>query len=366
MTTSDKSSATQWNFWMRKCLQLASLGEGTTSPNPLVGSVVLDANNNLVGEGFHLKAGEPHAEIVALSQAGFKAKGGTLVVTLEPCCHHGRTPPCTEALLKFGIKKVVIGLQDPDSRVAGRGISYLKEAGIQVISNVLENEVAHQNREFLFRIKTGRPWGILKCAMSIDGRVSLKNGESKWISGKASREFVHALRAKCDAVIVGAGTVRRDNPLLTSRGLSVSEPLRVVLTNSLDLPVGSKIFDTSVAETLIAYGPNVSSKSLEELPKGPQLVQLKSSEPIELLKLLAAKGCNKVLWECGPTLATSALKQNCVQELKIVLAPKILGGIPAMTPLDDLGYISMDEVLSMNNFSFKKLGNDLHLSMFTP
>ena len=151
-----------WSFWMRRALQIASLGDGSTSPNPLVGAVVLDSKGNLVGEGFHSHAGGPHAEVLALSQAAKKANGGTLVVTLEPCCHYGRTPPCTEAIIRAGIRKVVIGLKDPDPRVSGGGIILLRKSGIEVITGVLESEAAHQNREFIFRIKTGRPWGILK------------------------------------------------------------------------------------------------------------------------------------------------------------------------------------------------------------
>tara|TARA_Y100001968_G_scaffold314548_1_gene340068 strand:+ start:2751 stop:3848 length:1098 start_codon:yes stop_codon:yes gene_type:complete len=365
MTYSSRNSI-DWNYWMRRALQLASLGEGSTSPNPMVGAVVLDKTGHLIGEGFHAKAGGAHAEIVALSQAKEKAKGGILIVTLEPCCHYGRTPPCTEAILNAGIQKVVIGLKDPDPRVSGNGILFLEKAGIEVISGVLESEAANQNKEFLFRIQTGRPWSILKCALSLDGRIGLQNGESKWISCPESRKSVHLLRAKCDAVIVGGGTIRKDNPLLTSRGISNPEPLRVVLTNSLNIPFESQIFDISVAKTLIVCGPKVPAKLLKTIPSGPEVVQLQSSEPIELLKVLGEKGCNKILWECGSTLATSAIKGNCVQEFKFVLAPKILGGVSAMTPFEDLGFTSMNEVLTLPNFSLEKLGNDLHLRTFYP
>lgn len=366
MNFSSKESQVIWNYWMRRAIQLASLGDGCTSPNPMVGAVVLDSNGLLVGEGFHSLAGGPHAEVVALTQAAERAKNGTLIVTLEPCCHYGRTPPCTEAILKSEIKRVVVGLQDPDPRVSGGGIVFLKNAGLEVVNGVLENEAAYQNREFLFRIKNGRPWGILKCAISLDGRIGLKNGASKWITGKESRRSVHILRSKCDAVIVGAGTVRNDDPLLTSRGLSDPEPLRVIMTNSLNIPLQSQILNTSVAKTLITCGSKVSSNLFNDFPKGPELLQLESSDPIELLKVLADRGCNKVLWECGSKLATNAIKQNCVQELNLILAPKIMGGLSAMTPFQDFGFTSMNEVLSMNNLSIEKLGNDLHLKMRCP
>ena len=348
---------------MRRAIQLASLGSGSTSPNPLVGAVVLDEDGRIVGDGYHSAAGSHHAEVKALSQAGENAKGGTLFVTLEPCCHYGRTPPCTKAILRSGVRRVIVGLQDPDPRVSGGGIAFLKNSGIEVITGVLEEEVASQNKEFIFRIKTGRPWGILKCAMSLDGRIGLKNGKSKWISGEASRKKVHKLRAKCDAVIVGAGTIRMDDPLLTSRGLSDPEPLRVVITNSLNLSKESQIFDTSVAKTIIACGPNVESELMENFSRGTEFLRLNPSGPIELLNQLAKKGCNKVLWECGPTLATAALRQKCVQELRIVLAPKILGGTSAMTPLEDFGFESMNQVLLMKNFYLEKEGNDLHFKI---
>ena len=221
---------------MARALALAALADGRTSPNPLVGCVVLDANGELVGEGYHRQAGEPHAEVMALRRAGDRAKGGTLYVTLEPCCHHGRTPPCSEAVIAAGLRRVVIALDDPDPRVAGGGIAQLKAAGIEVISGVRQAEAAQQNRAFLHRLRTGRPWGLLKWAMSLDGRTALSNGASQWISSPPARSWVHQLRAGVDAVIVGGGTVRADNPLLTSRGQRNPEPLRVVLSRTLSCP----------------------------------------------------------------------------------------------------------------------------------
>ena len=172
-----------WELWMRRALALAALAEGHTSPNPLVGAVVLDCEGRLVGEGFHARAGDAHAEVGALRQAGDAARGGTLVVTLEPCCHHGRTPPCSEAVLRAGIGRVVIALEDPDPRVDGGGIRQLRQAGLEVISGVLREEARQQNRAFLHRVRTGRPFGVLKWAMSLDGRTALPNGASQWISG---------------------------------------------------------------------------------------------------------------------------------------------------------------------------------------
>ena len=348
-----------WIPWMRRALHLAALGDGFTSPNPLVGSVVLDVDGNLIGEGFHRFAGANHAEVEALSQAGDRAKGGSIVVTLEPCCHQGKTPPCTDAILNSGVRKVVIGMKDPDPRVSGKGISILKEAGLDVLTDVLEDEVAYQNRAFVFRVITGRPWGVLKWAMSLDGRIGLPNGESKWISGEQARMSVYRLRSKCDAVIVGGGTVRADNPLLTSRGISNPEPLRVVVTKSLDLPKQSQLWDTSIAKTLIVNGSESNKKLESQIPKGPELFHIPNLRPKELLEFIAQKGCNKVLWECGPSLATQAIQQNCIQELCVVIAPKILGGVSSMNPIGDLGFTSMNQVLLFDNLSIDKLGNDL-------
>ena len=358
------SEKMDWEIWMNRALHLASLAEGDTSPNPLVGAIVLDENGLIIGEGFHSAAGKPPAEVGALTQAGEKAKGGTLIVTLEPCCHKGRTPPCTKAILNSGINRVVVGMKDPDPRVSGGGISILKDSGIEVISGVLEKEVAFQNRAFIFRIRTGRPWGILKWAMSIDGRIGLPNGLSQWISGEKSRKTVYKIRSKADAVIIGGGTLRSDNPLLTSRGLKNKEPLRVVFTKSLDLPKEAKLWDIKVAKTLIAYGCGVSDEKINKLPPSVEKLLLNSSQPIELLNSLALKGCNSVLWECGPSLSAQAIKQNCVQELMVFIAPKLLGGNSAMTPLGNLGFESMNTVIQLDENFIKREGNDLLLNLF--
>ena len=344
-----------WDHWMRRALQLAALADGQTSPNPLVGAVVLDACGELVGEGFHARAGDPHAEVGALVQAGARAKGGTLVVTLEPCCHHGRTPPCTEAVIQAGVQRVVVALHDPDPRVSGAGIDCLRSAGVEVITGVLRDLAAEQNRTFLHRVTTGRPWGVLKWAMSLDGRTALPSGASQWISSSKSRRWVHQLRSGCDAVIVGGGTVRLDDPLLTSRGKRTPEPLRVVLSRSLDLPSNAQIWDATVAPTLVAHGPEASDR---QLPPGADPLPLDVCDPLHLMRALARRGCNRVLWECGPTLAAAALRQGCVQELAAVVAPKLLGGAAARTPLADLGFERMNEVSDLESISCRALDSD--------
>jgi diaminohydroxyphosphoribosylaminopyrimidine deaminase/5-amino-6-(5-phosphoribosylamino)uracil reductase len=359
-----------WLSWMRRALALAALADGRTSPNPLVGAVVLDAAGLLVGEGFHARAGDPHAEVGALMQAGDRARGGTLIVTLEPCCHHGRTPPCTEAVINAGITRVVVAMADPDPRVAGGGIARLRAAGLEVIEAVAEAQALRLNRAFVHRVRTRRPLGILKWAMSLDGRTALPNGRSQWISGPAARAWVHRLRAGCDAVIVGGGTLRADDPLLTSRGRRDPEPLRVVLSRSLDLPEDAQLWDQAVAPTLVAHGPmgvpeqrdgktraEASCALLDRF--GVERLALAACEPGSLLEALAVRGCNRVLWECGPELAASALRQGCVQELAAVIAPKLLGGLAARTPLGDLGLEGLDQVQTWRELERIGLGSDL-------
>ena len=348
-----------WRPWMQRALQLAALAHGRTSPNPLVGCVVLDATGQLVGEGFHRRAGTPHAEVHALRQAGERARGGTAVVTLEPCCHHGRTPPCSEALLAAGVARVVVAMQDPDPRVAGQGIAQLRAAGVEVIEAVCAAEAQRLNRSFVHRVQEGRPLGILKWAMSLDGRTALPNGSSQWISGPQARAWVHQLRARCDAVIVGGGTLRADNPLLTSRGLRDPEPLRVVLSRSLDLPSDAQLWDQSRAPTLVVHGSTASAQQRERLDAlRVERLALDPCEPRALMEHLAQRGCNQVLWECGAELAASALRQGCVQEVAAVLAPKLLGGQPAQTPLADLQLLDVNQAEPWAQQQLQQLGSD--------
>ena len=344
---------------MQRALQLAELGRGRTSPNPLVGALVLDPDGELVGEGFHAQAGTPHAEVHALRQAGERARGGTAIVTLEPCCHHGRTPPCSEALLSAGIQRVVIAMRDPDPRVAGGGIAQLESAGVEVISGICEAEAQALNRSFIHRVRTGRPLGILKWAMSLDGRTALPNGSSQWISGPPARAWVHQLRAQCDAVIVGGGSVRTDNPLLTSRGQRNPEPLRVVLSRLLDLPEGSQLWDQNPATTLVLHSSAAPLSNQQQLEaRGIEHLSLDDCTPRGALEVLAKRGCNQVLWECGPELAARALQQGCVQQVAAVIAPKLLGGLAARTPLGDLGLVDVNQAEPWSANQLRTLGDD--------
>ncbi|ABB50419.1 diaminohydroxyphosphoribosylaminopyrimidine deaminase / 5-amino-6-(5-phosphoribosylamino)uracil reductase [Prochlorococcus marinus str. MIT 9312] len=346
--------------WMKRAIFLASLGKGKTSPNPLVGAVILDKNGNLISEGFHYKAGEPHAEVMAFNNLKKEVKDGYMYVNLEPCCHHGKTPPCVDKVISSGIKKIYISIQDPDKRVSGKGIKLLKQAGIKVHLGLCKKESLELNKAFIYRTITEKSFGVLKWAMSIDGRIGLKNGKSKWITNKDSRSLVHSFRTEFDAIIIGGNTLRQDNPLLTTRGLKNPEPLRVVFTKTLDLPPKSNLWDCDEAKTLVIYDSSTANeKFLTNIPQCVEVEKVSSDNPELISKLLAKRGCNKVLWECGPKLATSAVKSDCINEIISFIAPKILGGQTNMNPLGDFQFEEMHEIIKLSDSQVSLIGNDI-------
>ncbi|MBO8240577.1 bifunctional diaminohydroxyphosphoribosylaminopyrimidine deaminase/5-amino-6-(5-phosphoribosylamino)uracil reductase RibD [Prochlorococcus marinus XMU1412] len=346
--------------WMKRAIFLASLGKNTTSPNPMVGAVILDKNGSLISEGFHLKAGMPHAEAMAFNNLKKDAKDGTMYVNLEPCCHQGRTPPCVDKVISSGIKKIYISNKDPDKRVSGKGIKLLEEAGIKVHLGLCKKESLELNKAFIYRNITNKAFGVLKWAMSIDGRIGLKNGKSKWITNEDSRSLVHNFRAEFDAIIIGGNTLRKDNPLLTSRGSKTPEPLRVVFTKTLDLPTKSNLWDCNEAKTLIIYDSRTANESfLKRIPKCVEVEKISSDNPELISKLLAKRGFNKVLWECGPKLATSAVKAGCINEIISFIAPKILGGENSMNPFGDFEFREMNETIKLSGSKIRFIGNDI-------
>ena len=351
--------------WMIRAIRLASLGRGFTSPNPLVGAIILDKKGKLISEGFHQKSGMPHAEAMAFNNLKDDPSGGTLYVNLEPCCHRGKTPPCVDRIISSGIKKVFVSIKDPDLRVAGKGIRLLENAGVKVNLGVCEKEALELNKSFIYKNLNGCSYGVLKWAMSLDGRVGLKNGQSKWITTEDSRSLVHKLRADFDAIIIGGNTLRKDNPILTTRGLKEIEPLRVVFTRNLDLPLEAKLWDTEISNTLVVYDSSTANEeNLKRIPNNVAIEKVTSDDPRLLSKVLAEKGCNRVLWECGPELATAAVKSGCIQEFITFLAPKILGGINGMNPFLDFDFKSMSEVINLNLKEIQPLSRDLYLKSF--
>ena len=350
---------------MLRAIRLASLGRGLTSPNPMVGAVIISKKGKLISEGFHQKAGMPHAEAMAFNNLKDDPYGGAIYVNLEPCCHRGRTPPCVDRIISSGIKKVFVSIKDPDIRVAGNGIRLLKNAGIEVNLGLCEYEALELNKSFIHKNLNGSCYGVLKWAMSIDGRVGLKNGQSKWITSEKSRSLVHRIRTEFDAIIVGGNTLRKDNPILTTRGLKEKEPLRVVFTRTLDLPLIAKLWDTKFSNTLVVYDASTANEeNLKRIPKNVLIEKVSSDDPKILSTLLAEKGCNKVLWECGPKLATAAVKSGSIQEFITFVAPKIIGGINGMTPFSDFKFESMKQVINLNFQEITSSSNDFYLRSY--
>lgn len=343
---------------MQRCLELARTALGRTTPNPLVGAVIVQ-DEIVVGEGFHPSAGQPHAEVFALGEAGERARGATIYVNLEPCNHYGRTPPCTSALIAAGVAKVVVGMVDPDPRVSGGGIERLRGAGIEVLVGVEEAACRQLNEGFIHRILYKRPLGILKYAMTLDGKIATISGNSTWVTGKEARAHVHQLRAACDAVVVGGNTVRQDNPFLTSHHPDAHNPLRVVMSRTLNLPVDAHLWEITDAPTLVLteVGANPDLQA-QLLKRGVEVVELTPLTPLTCMTYLYERQLSSVLWECGGILAASAISDRAVQKVLAFIAPKIVGGKIAPSPVGDLGLATMTQALILKNVSWRQLGSD--------
>ncbi len=344
---------------MQRCLQLAQQGLGHTTPNPLVGSVIVK-NRKIVGEGFHPKAGEPHAEIFALQDAQEHTKEATVYVNLEPCNHYGRTPPCTEALIKAGVKKVVIGMVDPNPLVSGKGVEKLRQNGIEVVVGVEEAACRQLNEAFIHRILHQQPFGILKYAMTVDGKIATTTGHSAWVTGKASRQLVHQVRAACDAVVVGGNTVRHDNPNLTTHQVARTNPLRVVMSRRLDLPLEANLWQTDIAPTLVFTQINSNPTFRDKLDhQGVEVIELTDLTPLQVMNVLYKRELSSVLWECGGTLAAKAIADGVIQKIMAFIAPKIIGGVTAPSPIGELGLIQMNQALELQRIRLRQIEQDI-------
>ncbi len=328
---------------MAQALRLAERGLFTTQPNPRVGCVIAHGEQ-VVGTGFHQRAGEPHAEVFALREAGERAPGATAYVTLEPCAHHGRTPPCADALIAAGVARVVIAAEDPFPQVAGRGIGKLRDAGIVVETGLMRERARELNIGFFSRIERGRPWVRVKLAMSLDGRTALADGESKWITGEAARADVQRWRARSSAILTGSGTVLADNPRLNVRlpaGEAFTPPLRVVLDRQLRTPAGSHVLD-GAAPTLMLHGEHAKASD-ERFRAIEHVAVAEQGDALDLstaLGVLARRHCSEVHVEAGPTLCGALFAAGLVDELLIYVAPLLLGDmarpllkLPALTDM---------------------------------
>ncbi len=358
-------------FYMRKALELARKGEGYTSPNPLVGALVVK-DGVIIGQGYHQYYGGPHAEVYALDEAGEQAQGATLYVTLEPCSHYGKTPPCSLRVIKSGIKRAVIAMVDPNPRVAGRGIRELKEAGIEVVVGLLEKEASLMNEVFLKYITAEYPFVYLKTAQTMDGYLATKTGDSKWITNEKSRLWGHKLRHRVDAILVGIGTILKDNPVLTTRlpDKKGKDCIRIILDARLETPLEASILNkNSNASIIIITGDQVELEKVEIYAnlEGVEVVTLRLTKdgrvPLkELLKKLHTRGISSLLVEGGGKVNYSFLKEGLVDRLYCFIAPVILGGNDGIAAFSGTGPERMAQISRLKEVEYQLLGDNILVS----
>lgn len=352
--------------FMRMALRLALKAKGKTSPNPLVGAVVVK-KGKVVGQGYHARAGLAHAEVVALERAGKAARGSRLYVNLEPCCHIGKTGPCVEKIKASGVKEVIFAMRDPNPLNNGKGAQFLRRNGIKVISRVLEKEAKRVNRIFVKNIIHQLPFVTVKVAQSLDGKIATASGDSRWISSESSRKYVHKLRSSVDAILVGINTVLKDNPLLSCRlngRLYKKQPRKIVVDSNLRLTPQLKIFSRrSPAGVIIATTRFAPQQRLSYFRKKAQVIVArgrgKRVDLQDLLKKLAKQGISHILIEGGGRIIASALQQRLVDEMIVFVSPKIIGGGDAPTAVEGEGVRRISQALRLEEVRFKKLGSDL-------
>ena len=358
--------------YMKYALELAKKGMGYVNPNPLVGAVLVK-ENRMIGEGYHKEFGGLHAEREAFQNTRESADGATLYVTLEPCCHYGKTPPCTDVIIESGVSKVVIGCSDPNPKVAGKGIERLKKHGIQVQVGVLRKECEDLNRIFFHYIKTKTPYVLMKYAMTLDGKIATVIGQSKWITGEKAREEVQRTRHQYSAIMVGIGTVIKDDPSLTCRIPNGKNPIRIICDTNLKIPLHSKVVQTAKeVETWIATCKHERNREKEMVLKeaGCTLLsfapkkQEKEGEnkmgiPLkELMEELGKRGVDSVLLEGGAELNASALKEGIVNRVQAYIAPTLFGGKEGKTPIGGMGVFQVEQGIHLKEVTMKKIGND--------
>ena len=349
---------------MTAAIRLARRGVGTTHPNPRVGAVVV-RGGEILGRGFHACAGEAHAEVRALEEAGKRARGATLVSTLEPCAHHGRTPPCVDAILAAGIRRVVLGMRDPNPLVNGRGVAALRAAGVEIVEDVRTDECRELNPPYLKYLATGLPWVMLKAMVTLDGRVASESGDSRGLGGAEEQRLCHRLRARHDAVLVGIGTVLADDPELTVRLARGRSPLRIVLDSHLRTPLGSRLVLSARRVPLLIATVSRDHESIEALSRlgvtvwpverdGAGKVSLRA-----LFRKLAGEGHLSVLVEGGPTVHTAILREGLADRVAVGIAPLIVGGVGAPAWTRNLGRGRLDEAIELDSLVARRVGRDL-------
>ena len=348
--------------YMKRALVLARKGLGKTSPNPAVGCVIVK-DGTIIGEGWHRKAGTPHAEIHALAMAGDAARGADLYVTLEPCCHTGATPPCSEALIRAGVRRVIAGMRDPNPRVSGGGLAALEQAGIETSCGVLEDACRDINLPFVKHVTTGLPYVTYKCAMTLDGKIASITGESRWISCEESRKYVHRMRARNDAVMVGVDTILADNPQLTVRHVRGRNPVRIIVDSSLRTPTSVDILSGALArKTIIACTEEDVDTHRRYLQSGASVLVCNARDGrvdlLDLLEKLGRIGVQSILLEGGSRLAGDALARGLIDECVFFYAPKVIGS-DGFSPFAITGITDMSHALAFSNLTVRRMGTDM-------
>lgn len=350
--------------YMRLAMQLAGNAIGRTSPNPLVGAVIVK-DNRVVGCGWHRKAGTPHAEVHALNQAGELAQGADVYVTLEPCAHYGKTPPCAKALVEAKVKNVYGGLLDVNPKVAGKGFKILEDAGIHVEYGFLQDELRKQNEVFFKWIEHKKPFIVLKAAMTLDGKIATATGQSKWITNETSRAYGYKLRDIYDGIMVGINTVIEDNPMLTARVDGGKNPIRIVVDSSLKIDINANVVQDKSAKTIIATTDKADKDKILKLQAQDVdviVVDKDENDKVDiekLLDILGQKNICSILVEGGATLSGSFVAKKLVDKVYFFIAPKIIGGKEAKTPVAGTGILNLQEALALKGIQIEKLEEDI-------
>lgn len=351
--------------YMCEALRIAANAKGRTSPNPMVGAVIVK-DGKIIAEGWHRQAGTPHAEIHALNMAGELAKGATLYVTLEPCSHFGRTPPCANAIVETGIKRVVAAMSDPNPKVAGRGLQILRDVGIEVEVGICEDEARKLNEVFLKWVTTGKPFVTLKTAMSLDGKIATSTGQSQWITSEASRRRVHELRDIHDGIMVGIGTILADNPSLTTRIEGGKNPIRIIVDSNAKMPLNSNVVTDGQSKTIIAVTKNAPTARLLSLTSaGVEIIVAGDGAHVDLNLLmneLARREITSIFVEGGGTLNFSLLEAGLVDKVYAFIAPKIIGGREALTSIEGEGFKNLANAIKLKDISTEMIDNDVLIS----
>lgn len=350
--------------YMRLAMQLAGNAIGRTSPNPLVGAVIVK-DNRVVGCGWHRKAGTPHAEVHALNQAGELAQGADVYVTLEPCAHYGKTPPCAKALVEAKVKNVYGGLLDVNPKVAGKGFKILEDAGIHVEYGFLQDELRKQNEVFFKWIEHKKPFIVLKAAMTLDGKIATATGQSKWITNETSRAYGYKLRDIYDGIMVGINTVIEDNPMLTARVDGGKNPIRIVVDSSLKIDINANVVQDKSARTIVATTDKADKDKILKLQAQDVdviVVDKDENDKVDIEKLLDILGQQNIcsiLVEGGATLSGSFVAKKLVDKVYFFIAPKIVGGKEAKTPVEGTGILNLQEALALKDIQIEKLEEDI-------